>query len=145
MEVLANDSVLFMDEPTSGLDASSSLEVMTLIKNEALLHGKCVALVIHQPRNEIFHLLDDLLLLKGGSTLYYGSVAWFRENIIPQLAVSAFDSIGDRIIDHITCYDDLYVPKHMREKEREKGNRGNGSQGNGYKGESGGMTVPAPC
>ena len=37
---------------------------MTLIKNEALLHGKCIALVIHQPRNEIFYLLDDLLLLK---------------------------------------------------------------------------------
>lgn len=37
-------------------------------------------------------------------------MSWFRENIVPQLAESAFDSIGDRIIDHITTYDDLYVP-----------------------------------
>jgi hypothetical protein len=37
-------------------------------------------------------------------------VAWFRENIVPQLAESAFDSVGDRIIDHITVYDDLFVP-----------------------------------
>jgi hypothetical protein len=42
--------------------------------------------------------------------LYYGGVSWFRENIVPQLAESAFDSIGDRIIDHITTYNDLYVP-----------------------------------
>jgi hypothetical protein len=42
--------------------------------------------------------------------LYYGGVSWFRENIVPQLAESAFDSIGDRIIDHITTYEDLYVP-----------------------------------
>ncbi len=52
------------------------------------------------------------MLLKNGRTIYYGSVVWFKENIFPQLAESAFDSVGDRIIDHITTYDDLFVPEN---------------------------------
>jgi hypothetical protein len=61
-------SVSFLFHPPPLL-LTNLIPVMTLIKNEALLHGKCVALVIHQPRNEIFNLLDDLLLLKVWTSL----------------------------------------------------------------------------
>ena len=78
-------TILFLDEPTSGLDSTSSQEVCEALQRIAAL-GITVVTVIHQPRYEIFTMLDDALLLgKGGRTVYLGTT----EN-----ALSYFQQLG---------------------------------------------------
>ena len=75
IELAADPTVLFLDEPTSGLDATSSMEVCAALRRIADM-GLTIALVLHQPRFEIFRTFDDLLLLgKGGKTVYQGAVS----------------------------------------------------------------------
>ncbi|MEC7985778.1 MAG: ABC transporter permease, partial [Myxococcota bacterium] len=57
---------------TSGLDSSSTLEVLQLLRSLAD-NGTTIVMTIHQPRQEAFNLLDNLILLaKGGKLAYYG-------------------------------------------------------------------------
>ncbi|KAL4984137.1 putative ABC transporter [Aspergillus falconensis] len=65
---------LILDEPTSGLDATAShslMKLLHLISREGIM----VICVIHQPRVEIFNLLDDLLVLNNGTQVYLGKAA----------------------------------------------------------------------
>ena len=71
-ELLVNPRVLFLDEPTSGLDAASALIVMQILRKLAD-GGMSIAITMHQPRDEIFAMIDDLLLLKSGSVVYFGA------------------------------------------------------------------------
>ena len=74
IELAADPLVLLLDEPTSGLDAAASLDVCAALQRIAA-SGVTVALVLHQPRFEIFSSFDDLILLaKGGSVAYAGPV-----------------------------------------------------------------------
>ncbi|XP_028789467.1 ABC transporter G family member 13-like [Neltuma alba] len=71
LEILTQPNVLFLDEPTTGLDSASAFYVIHSLRQIA--HGgKIIMCSIHQPSNEIFHLFDDLLLLSGGETVYFG-------------------------------------------------------------------------
>ncbi|CAA7048497.1 unnamed protein product [Microthlaspi erraticum] len=71
LEVLTKPSLLFLDEPTSGLDSASAFFVVQILRNIAS-NGKTVVSSIHQPSGEVFALFDDLLLLSGGETVYFG-------------------------------------------------------------------------
>ncbi|CAD5315233.1 unnamed protein product [Arabidopsis thaliana] len=71
LEVLTKPSLLFLDEPTSGLDSASAFFVVQILRNIAS-SGKTVVSSIHQPSGEVFALFDDLLLLSGGETVYFG-------------------------------------------------------------------------
>jgi hypothetical protein len=84
VEPVAAPMALFLDEPTTGLDAATSLHLCTLLKDVAIRASVSVAMVIHQPRAEIFNALDEILILApGGFTVYQGpqreSVAYFQE------------------------------------------------------------------
>lgn len=83
MEIVSDPTLLFLDEPTSGLDSSSSLEVMSSLRDLAA-RGMTIMAVIHQPRYEIFERFHDVLFLgKGGQTVYLGPtdgvVGYFTE------------------------------------------------------------------
>ena len=54
-------------EPTSGLDSGTSISLMNSLHSLAAL-GVNVVATLHQPRNEIFNLVDSLLLLAPGGT-----------------------------------------------------------------------------
>jgi len=77
-ELVVRPSLLMLDEPTSGLDASTAHALMTTLKDLTQL-GHSVAVVIHQPRADIFKLLDHLLLLSKGRVLYNGPATLARE------------------------------------------------------------------
>ena len=55
-----------------GLDASSSLSVLKTLHCLAQ-SGRAIILTIHQPRIEIFHMFDKILLICNGQVAYFGS------------------------------------------------------------------------
>eukprot|EP00284_Hemiselmis_tepida_P012249 CAMPEP_0174917844 /NCGR_PEP_ID=MMETSP1355-20121228/2719_1 /TAXON_ID=464990 /ORGANISM="Hemiselmis tepida, Strain CCMP443" /LENGTH=719 /DNA_ID=CAMNT_0016162981 /DNA_START=34 /DNA_END=2193 /DNA_ORIENTATION=- len=84
MELITSPSVLFLDEPTTGLDATTSSQVLALLKRLAR-HGRTIILSIHQPRFKIFDMFDTLTLLSDGNFVYHGPAS----GVIPY-----FDSVG---------------------------------------------------
>ncbi|KAK0658519.1 hypothetical protein QBC41DRAFT_377522 [Cercophora samala] len=102
MELAAAPMAIFLDEPTSGLDATAASSIMRTLKAIARL-GISVIAIIHQPRMEIFEMLDDLILLANGQQLYEGpesGVQPFFEKfgyIFPKHA-----NFGDVVTDIIT-------------------------------------------
>ncbi|XP_027355162.1 ABC transporter G family member 15-like [Abrus precatorius] len=72
VEILTRPCLLFLDEPTSGLDSASAYFVAQTLRNIAH-DGKTVISSIHQPSSEVFALFDDLFLLSGGQTIYFGT------------------------------------------------------------------------
>ena len=72
MELAAAPMSIFLDEPTSGLDATSAVSMMRTLQAIARL-GLSIIVIIHQPRMEIFEMLDSLILLGNGQLLYEGS------------------------------------------------------------------------
>ncbi|KAJ3030652.1 UNVERIFIED_CONTAM: hypothetical protein HDU68_008287 [Siphonaria sp. JEL0065] len=72
LAMLMDPAILLLDEPTSGLDASSARNMMITLKAIAA-EGRTVICTIHQPRSDIFPLLDRILLLaRGGRVVYQG-------------------------------------------------------------------------
>ncbi|XP_075635929.1 ABC transporter G family member 15-like [Castanea sativa] len=71
LEILTRPCLLFLDEPTSGLDSASAFFVVQTLRNIAH-DGRTVIASIHQPSSEVFALFDDLFLLSGGQTVYFG-------------------------------------------------------------------------
>uniref|UniRef100_A0A7N0U4Q4 ABC transporter domain-containing protein n=1 Tax=Kalanchoe fedtschenkoi TaxID=63787 RepID=A0A7N0U4Q4_KALFE len=86
LETLTRPSLLFLDEPTSGLDSASAFFVVQTLRSISR-QGKTVVSSIHQPSSEVFALFDDLCLLSGGETVYFGeassAVEFFREAGFP--------------------------------------------------------------
>ncbi|KAK1277460.1 ABC transporter G family member 15 [Acorus gramineus] len=86
LEILTRPPLLFLDEPTSGLDSASSFFVVQTLRNMAR-DGKTVICSIHQPSSEVFALFDDLFLLSGGETVYFGdaklAIEFFAETGFP--------------------------------------------------------------
>jgi ABC-type multidrug transport system ATPase subunit len=71
LELAAAPMALFLDEPTSGLDATSAASVMGLLRSISRLGVTTIA-IIHQPRQEVFESIDNLLLLGNGQQIYAG-------------------------------------------------------------------------
>ena len=82
--VLAREPlVIAADEVSSGLDATSALSVMQTLKRIAVRGRRTVVCVLHQPRSELWDLLDDILVLgKGGRQHFMGRAA----GVVPILA-----------------------------------------------------------
>ncbi|KAH3757088.1 ABC transporter G family member 7 [Pelomyxa schiedti] len=86
MELLVMPSVLFVDEPTTGLDAINAMKVMTCLRKLADA-GCTVVVALHQPRSTIFNILDYILLLHEGFTVYFGRSG----DVVPH-----FNSLGHK-------------------------------------------------
>ena len=71
MQLITDPSLLFLDEPTSGLDTLNAFNVVAILKKLAL-KGKTVVATLHQPSSEIFHMIDDLIVMAAGEIVYCG-------------------------------------------------------------------------
>lgn len=71
VEMITNPPVIYFDEPTSGLDSSSSLLVMTHLR-ELAKSGRTVVCTIHQPSSRLLELIDTVYLVANGQCLYSG-------------------------------------------------------------------------
>ncbi|KAK9157324.1 hypothetical protein Scep_003898 [Stephania cephalantha] len=86
LEILTRPLLLFLDEPTSGLDSAAAFFVIQTLKNIAC-DARTIVCSIHQPSSEVFSEFDDLFLLSGGQTVYFGeakkAVQFFAEAGFP--------------------------------------------------------------
>nr|WDA53443.1 abc transporter g family member 11 [Erycina pusilla] len=74
LEILMRPRLLFLDEPTSGLDSASAFFVTQTLRGLSR-DGRTVIASIHQPSSEVFELFDQLYLLSGGKTVYFGKAS----------------------------------------------------------------------
>ncbi|KAK1615163.1 hypothetical protein QYE76_020680 [Lolium multiflorum] len=74
IDIIHDPIILFLDEPTSGLDSTSAFMVVKVLQRIAR-SGSVVVMSIHQPSYRILGLLDRLLFLSRGRTVYYGPPA----------------------------------------------------------------------
>ncbi|TKV96769.1 hypothetical protein SEVIR_9G451300v4 [Setaria viridis] len=74
IDIIHDPIILFLDEPTSGLDSTSAFMVVKVLQHIAQ-SGSVVIMSIHQPSYRILGLLDRLLFLSRGRTVYYGPPA----------------------------------------------------------------------
>ncbi|TYH34302.1 hypothetical protein ES332_D13G119200v1 [Gossypium tomentosum] len=72
IDIIHDPILLFLDEPTSGLDSASALMVVKVLQRIAE-GGSIVIMSIHQPSSRILGLIDRLIILSQGRTLYSGS------------------------------------------------------------------------
>jgi ABC-type multidrug transport system ATPase subunit len=71
IDIVHDPILLFLDEPTSGLDSTSAFMVVQVLQKIAK-RGSIVILSIHQPSYRILNILDRLLFLSRGQTVFYG-------------------------------------------------------------------------
>lgn len=71
MDIVHDPIVLFLDEPTSGLDSTSAFMVVKVLQRIAH-SGSIVIMTVHQPSYRILGLLDHLIFLSRGQTVYNG-------------------------------------------------------------------------
>lgn len=64
--------VIMSTRAQTGLDSASSLEILKSLSMLAET-GRAVVVTIHQPRSEIFHSFDKILLLCNGQVAFFGS------------------------------------------------------------------------
>ncbi|EOA28485.1 hypothetical protein CARUB_v10024695mg [Capsella rubella] len=74
IDIIHDPIILFLDEPTSGLDSTSAYMVIKVLQRIAQ-SGSIVIMSIHQPSYRIMGLLDRLIFLSRGNTVYSGSPA----------------------------------------------------------------------
>jgi ABC-type multidrug transport system ATPase subunit len=106
MELAAAPLALFLDEPTSGLDSTNAKDVCATLQNIAKQTGITVVMVIHQPRQEIWYSLSNVLLLApGGRTVYQGAQSlcekYFKEHL--NVKFHPLDNPADVIMDAIAA------------------------------------------
>ncbi|KAI8006143.1 ABC transporter G family member 1 [Camellia lanceoleosa] len=72
IDIIHDPIILFLDEPTSGLDSTSAFMVVKVLQRIAQT-GSIVMMSIHQPSYRILGLVDRLILLSRGQTVFSGS------------------------------------------------------------------------
>ncbi|XP_004616135.2 ATP-binding cassette sub-family G member 8 [Sorex araneus] len=72
VQLLWNPGILVLDEPTSGLDSFTAHNLVCTLARLAR-GNRLVLTALHQPRSDIFHLFDLVLLLAGGAPVYLGA------------------------------------------------------------------------
>ncbi|XP_074268919.1 ABC transporter G family member 20-like [Silene latifolia] len=71
IDIIHDPIILFLDEPTSGLDSTSAFMVVKVLQKIAQ-SGSIVIMSIHQPSSRLLNLLDRLIFLSRGQTVFSG-------------------------------------------------------------------------
>lgn len=72
IQLLGDPAVCLLDEPTTGLDAFTARHVVETLQSIAHKSRRTVVMSIHQPRYDVFALIDDVILLSRGRQVWSG-------------------------------------------------------------------------
>ncbi|XP_028796481.1 ABC transporter G family member 6-like [Neltuma alba] len=72
IDIIHDPIILFLDEPTSGLDSTSAYMVVKVLQRIAHT-GSIVIMSVHQPSSRLLGLLDRMIFLSRGQTVFSGS------------------------------------------------------------------------
>jgi len=81
-ELVKIPKILFLDEPTSGLDTFNASLLVQCLKDLGDHYNTNIVMSIHQPRSNIFHSFDRLVVVNKGETTYVGPTS----KVIPYLS-----------------------------------------------------------
>ena len=97
IEMISDPPVIILDEPTSGLDSYTAKIIIALLK-ETASEGKTILMTIHQPSEDIYEMIDSLILMASGNFIYQG----------PQIQARVhFDNLG------FVCHEHTPPPDHF--------------------------------
>ncbi|BFZ11827.1 hypothetical protein BsWGS_14867 [Bradybaena similaris] len=71
IQLLILPSILFLDEPTSGLDSFTASNLVQTL-SRLVIKKRTIIMSIHQPRFDIFNMVDTLMILSRGRIVYNG-------------------------------------------------------------------------
>jgi len=115
-QLLRLPACLLLDEPTTGLDSTNALLLVKSLHTLAHRGGLTVVMTIHQPRNEIFNLFDQLTVLAGGKIVFSGMPrevsGHFSLDMSERQDLSVANALLDKLADssenEIRGYEALY-------------------------------------
>ena len=67
-----NNRLFLLDEPLSGLDSIIALHLVKCLSNIAKRFKLSIVMSVHQPSNEMYDLLDDVMFIDSGKMAYHG-------------------------------------------------------------------------
>eukprot|EP01038_Epipyxis_sp_PR26KG_P006990 gene6990-9552_t len=73
VELLTKPRFLFLDEPTTGLDSTTAFHLVSVLRDLTQRKECTVVTTIHQPPTRIFNLIDHLILLRNGESVFQGT------------------------------------------------------------------------
>lgn len=71
LELISQPKIILLDEPTSGLDSFQALSVINTLE-ELSREGITIIISIHQPSSTIMNLINNIILISEGQTVYCG-------------------------------------------------------------------------
>ena len=74
-------SIILMDEPTNHLDLNSQIELIDNLKEWVKNNDRCIVAVLHDI-NAVLNFADKLLVLKNGTSQYFGNVDDFDISLL---------------------------------------------------------------
>ena len=108
-ELVSEPEVLFLDEPTTSVDASGAMNIMEVVRELSGSGVTCVC-VIHQPRGEIYNLIDNIIVLSSGGHIAYSGptslmIPWFEYlgYRLPHEKANRFDFAMDLTTQNSSC------------------------------------------
>lgn len=108
---------------TTGLDASAALELMHLLKAVAA-RGRAVVLSIHQPRDEIFSAMDNIIVMSQGEVLSVCPPQEIVETFQVRLEGAVQQSKDNTHAQWLTSKSTMKIPKTIRLKRCEHKKKG---------------------
>lgn len=79
--LVQNPNIILMDEPTNHLDLNSQIELIYNLKDWVKNGMRCIIAVLHDI-NSVLNFADKLLILKNGSSKYFGDINDFDMRLL---------------------------------------------------------------
>lgn len=114
--------ILLLDEPLDGLDPTRALELMKSLRRITQQRQMTTIITAKQLRESALPLIDRILLLANGSTVYYGKFSDAISYFQMRLGLSIPEK-GDNplicMLDAVSCIDCRRDPNHIERIHRE--------------------------